>query len=144
MDTLKQVIRQGLYDQEMLASFMGSFGLLGLVLASLGLYGVVSYAVSQRTREIGLRMALGAQRRDALRLVLRQGLTLALVGTALGLPLAYGAGFLLGTVLYQVSPGDPFALAGTALLLIAVALCASYVPARRAASIDPMVALRDQ
>jgi len=123
---------------------MGSFGILGLTLASFGLYGIVSYTVSQRTKEIGLRMALGAQRSDALRLVLRQGLVLALMGTAMGLPLALAASYSLRSALYQVSPADPGALVGTALLLIAVALCASYIPARRAARVDPMVSLRQQ
>jgi len=144
INTLREVIRQGLYDQEMLASFMGAFGLLGLILASFGLYGIVSYTVSQRTREIGLRMALGAQRSDAVRLVLRQGLVLALLGAGIGLPLALSASYSLRGALYQVSPADPVALAGTALLLIAVALFASYIPARRAARVDPMVSLRQQ
>jgi predicted permease len=144
INTLKEVIRQGLYDQEMLASFMGSFGLLGLILASFGLYGIVSYSVGQRTREIGLRMALGAQRRDALLLVLRQGLILALLGTAIGLPIALATGFLLGYELNGVSPADPTALGGTALLLVTVSLIASYIPARRATRVDPMIALRVQ
>ncbi len=144
INTLKEVIRQGLYDQEMLASFMGSFGLLGLILASFGLYGIVSYTVGQRTREIGLRMAMGAQRSDALLLILRQGLILALLGTAIGLPIALATGFYLGHELYQVSPADPVALGGTALLLVAVALFASYIPARRATRVDPMIALRRQ
>jgi putative ABC transport system permease protein len=123
---------------------MGSFGLLGLILASFGLYGIVSYTVSQRTREIGLRMALGAQRGDALRMVLRQGLTLALSGAALGLPLAMVVSHYLRSVLYQVSPTDPVAVGGTVLLLAGVALFASYIPARRATKVDPIVALRHQ
>jgi predicted permease len=144
MSTLKETLRQGLYDREMMATFMGSFGLLGLMLASFGLYGIVSYTFSQRTREIGLRMALGAQRSDALRMVLRHGLRLALLGTAIGIPIALGVSYSLGSALYQVSPADPTALAGTALLLVAVALLASYIPARRATKVDPMVALRHQ
>jgi len=103
-----------------------------------------THTVSQRTKEIGLRMALGAQRSDALRLVLGNGLVLALMGTAVGLPLALAASYSLRSALYQVSPADPGALVGTALLLIAVALSASYIPARRAARVDPMVALRQQ
>lgn len=144
MSTLKETLRQGLYDREMMVTFMGSFGLLGLMLASFGLYGIVSYTFSQRTREIGLRMALGAQRSDALRMVLRHGLRLALLGTAIGIPIALVVSYSLGSALYQVSPADPTALAGTALLLVAVALLASYIPARRATKVDPMVALRHQ
>jgi predicted permease len=144
MSTLKETLRQGLYDREMMVTFMGAFGLLGLMLASFGLYGIVSYTFSQRTREIGLRMALGAQRSDALRMVLRHGLRLALLGTAIGIPIALVVSYSLGSALYQVSPADPTALAGTALLLVAVALLASYIPARRATKVDPMVALRHQ
>jgi putative ABC transport system permease protein len=144
MSSLKEVVRQGLYDREVMATFMGSFGLLGLVLASFGLYGIVSYAVSQRTREIGLRMALGARQRDALIMVLKQGLLLSLLGMALGIPLSFATSYFLRSALYQVSPADPSALAGTALLLVSVALLASYLPARRAARVDPMIALRHQ
>ncbi|MBZ5499468.1 MAG: FtsX-like permease family protein [Acidobacteriia bacterium] len=123
---------------------MGAFGLFRLILASFGLYGIVSYTVSQRTREIGLRMALGAQRSDALLMVLRHGLRLSLLGAAIGLPLALGASYCLRTAFYQVSPADPIAIGGTALLLMAVARLASYIPARRATKVDPMVALRHQ
>ncbi len=144
MSTLKETLRQGLYDREMMVTFIGSFGLLGLMLASFGLYGIVSYTFSQRTREIGLRMALGAQQSDALRMVLQHGLRLALLGTAIGIPIALAVSYSLGSVLYQVSPADPTTLAGTALLLAAVALLASYIPARRATKVDPMVALRHQ
>jgi ABC-type antimicrobial peptide transport system permease subunit len=105
---------------------------------------VVSFTINQRTREIGLRMALGAQRADALRMVLRQGLNLALLGTAIGMPITILAGFQLRSAYYGVSPMDAAALATTALLLIAVALLASYFPARRATRVDPMVALRQQ
>jgi predicted permease len=142
VSTLKETIRQGLYDREIMATFMGAFGLLGLILASFGLYGIVSYAVNQRTREIGLRMALGAQRRDALSMVLRQGLGMALLGTAIGIPMALTTSYYMRSALYGVSPADPTALSGTALLLIAVALLASYIPALRATRVDPMVALR--
>jgi predicted permease len=142
MSTLNETIRQGLYDREMAVTFLGSLGLLGLLLASFGLYGIISYTFSQRTREIGLRMALGAQPSDARRMVLRHGLRLALLGTAIGIPIAVMVSYSFESVLYQVSPADPRALVGTALLLVAVALFASYIPARRATKIDPMVALR--
>jgi predicted permease len=144
VSTLKETLRQGLYDREMMVSFMGSFGLLGLMLASFGLYGIVSCTFSQRTREIGLRMALGAQSGDAMRMVLRHGLRLALLGTAIGIPIALLVSYSLAGALYQVSPADPTALAGTASLLVAVALLASYIPARRATMVDPIVALRHQ
>ena len=144
MNTLKETLRQGLYDREIMVSFMGSFGLLGLMLASFGLYGIVSYTFSQRTREIGLRMALGAQRGDALRMVLLHGLRLALLGTAIGIPIALVVSHLFAGALYQVSPADPTAPVGTALLLVTVALLASYIPARRATMVDPIVALRHQ
>jgi predicted permease len=144
LGTLKGTIRQGLYEQEMMATFMGSFGFLGLILASFGLYGIISYTVSQRTREIGLRMALGAQRGDALRMVLRQVLWLVFLGVAIGLPLAMVASSLLRTVLSQVSPTDLTAVGATVIVLCAVALLAGYIPARRAADVDPIVALRQQ
>ncbi len=144
MSTLKETLRQGLYEREMTITFVGSFGLLGLMLASFGLYGIVSYTSSQRTREIGLRMALGAQQSDALRMVLRHGLRLALLGTAIGIPIALLVSYSLGSALYQVSPADPAALVGTALLLVTVALLASFIPALRATKVDPMVALRHQ
>jgi putative ABC transport system permease protein len=144
MSTLQETLRQGLYDREMMVTFMGSFGLLGLMLASFGLYGIVSYTFSQRAREIGVRMALGAQPSDALRMVLRHGLRLALLGTAIGIPIALAVSYSFGSALYQVNPADPTALAGPAVLLVAVALLASYIPARRATKVDPMVALRHQ
>jgi len=100
--------------------------------------------VGQLCISLGLRMALGAQRGDALRMVLRQGLGLVLLGTAIGLPLALTASYYLRSAFYQVSPVDPTAVGGTTLLLIGVALLASYIPARRATKVDPMVALRHQ
>jgi ABC-type antimicrobial peptide transport system permease subunit len=133
-----------LYEQEMMATFMGSFGFLGLILASFGLYGIISYTVSQRTREIGLRMVLGAQRSDALRMVLRQVLWLVFLGVAIGLPLAMVASSLLRAVLYQVSPTDLTAIGATVIVLFAVALVAGYIPAHQAAKVDPIVALRQQ
>ena len=141
--TLKGIVREGLYESEIMATFMGAFGLLGLLLASFGLYGMVSYAVNQRTREIGLRMALGAQRRDALVMVLRQGLGMALLGTTAGIPLALATSYYMRSALYGVSPADPTALSGMTVLLVAVALLASYIPALRATRVDPMVALRN-
>jgi putative ABC transport system permease protein len=124
------------------ALLTGIFGALGLVLASIGLYGVVAYDVTQRTHEIGVRMALGALRADILREVLSRGAWFAASGTILGLAIAAGLAQLLRTMLLGVSPFDPLTYGGTALLLLAVCLLASFVPARRASTVSPMDALR--
>jgi predicted permease len=122
----------------------GLLGSLAFVLAVSGLYGAVAHAVSRRTREIGVRMALGARGADVLWMVLRQGLVLALAGVALGLPAALGIGYLMRSLLFGISPADPMALAGSSALVAAVALLASFMPARRAAGIKPMEALRHE
>jgi len=121
---------------------LGSFAALALVLAAVGLYGVMSYSVVQRTHEIGLRMALGARRGDVLQLVMRQGAWIVLVGEALGLFAALILTHAVSGLLYGVSPSDPAAVIGAATLLIVVSLLAAYIPARRAMKIDPIVALR--
>ena len=142
ISTLGLVIRSSIYTEQMAATVVGALGAMGLFLAVIGLYAVISYAVVQRTREIGIRMALGAQRRDALRLVLGHGVRLVAIGIAAGLAGALAATQLLAKMLYGVSPRDPVTFACVAALMAVVALAASYIPARRATKIDPMRALR--
>jgi ABC-type antimicrobial peptide transport system permease subunit len=121
---------------------LGVFGVLGLALASIGLYGVMAYSVSQRTREIGIRMAIGAATGDVVRLVMRQGLSLVVIGAGVGLVGALGATRLLRGILYGGSVVDPVTFVAVPLVLVAVAAVASWLPARRAASVDPIRALR--
>jgi len=115
---------------------------IGLLLASIGLYGIVSYETSQRTNEIGIRMALGARRADVVRLVMSQTMLIVAIGAAAGWVLAISASGLIRSVLFNVSPGDPMTLALAAAALLTVAFVAAYVPARRAARLDPTLALR--
>jgi putative ABC transport system permease protein len=120
----------------------GAFAAIALVLAAVGVYGVISYAVSQRTQEIGVRVALGAQKGDVLKLIVGHGALLGGVGIAIGLVGALSVTRLLRTMLFGVSPFDPVSFVGVSLLLTTIALVASYVPARRAARVDPVEALR--
>ena len=123
---------------EMVASFAAT----ALLLAALGIYGVISYIVSERTRDIGIRLALGAERGKILAMVLRQGLGLAMEGAALGLVGSVIVSHLMAGLLYGVMPTDPLTFVGVTLVLTAVALAACYIPARRAMRVDPMIALR--
>jgi putative ABC transport system permease protein len=123
---------------------LGSFAILALGLASIGIYGVIAYVVGQRTQEIGIRMALGAQRKDVLGLILWQGTRLALLGAAIGIVGALALTRLMSGLLYGVGATDPATFAGLALVLIAVAMVACYLPASRAMRVDPVAALRSE
>ena len=140
--TLTEHMSWPLFPFRMAAIVLGSFGLLAIILAAIGIYGVMSYVVAGRTREVGVRIALGAARGNVLFLIMRQGMSLALIGVAFGLLIAFGAAKLLVTVLFGVSPADPLTFAGVSLLLSLVAALACYIPARRATKVDPLVALR--
>jgi predicted permease len=140
--TLEEQFDLSLLPARVAAWTLGGFGLLALALAAIGIYGVVSYTAAQRTREIGVRMALGARRRDVLRLILGEGMSMVGVGLGLGLLLSFAVTRVLGGFLYGVSASDPLTFVGVPALLGAIALTAGYLPARRAAKIDPMVALR--
>jgi putative ABC transport system permease protein len=142
IETMEQYISGSVSDQRLAAFLLGMFALLALVLAAIGIYGVISYSVTQRTHEIGIRIALGASRRDVLRLVLGRSLTLALVGIGIGVAAALGLTRLMTSLLYEVKPADPATYVAVSVVLVAVALAASYLPARRAMKVDPVEALR--
>ena len=131
------------FGQKLGVALLTVFGLLALALASVGLYGIMAYSVSQRKREIGLRMALGAARTGVLWLILRQGMSLVLTGVLIGFAAALVVGRLLSKMLYGLSASDPVSVAGAMVVLSAVALLACYLPARRASHVDPLVALRE-
>jgi putative ABC transport system permease protein len=140
--TMEQVIRDSLGQQRLTMTLLGAFALLALLLAVVGIYGGVAYTVEQRTGEIGLRMALGAQARDVLRLIISQGMQPVVIGLLAGLGTTLALGGLLASQLYEVSARNPALLASTTFLLGAVALAACLIPARRATRVDPIIALR--
>jgi putative ABC transport system permease protein len=142
MKTMEQVISRSNWTPRNLALRLGVLGVVALLLAAMGIYGVISYVVAQRTREMGIRLALGAQRRDIFKVVLRQGLTLTLIGAAIGVALSFALTRFLSSLLFGVSAHDPATFVAIILLLMIVALMASYLPARRATDVDPIVALR--
>ena len=140
--TLERVVSESLAPQRVVMGMLGVFALIALVLASVGIYAVMSYAVTQRTHEIGIRMALGAQPRDILKMIVRQGMLLAIIGVTLGLVASYWLMQAMTKILYGVSATDPLTFAAISLLLMLVAFTANYIPARRATKVDPMIALR--
>lgn len=140
--TLRDQLDLSLFPSRLAAWTLGGFGVLALLLAAIGIYGVVSYSVAQRTREIGVRMALGAKEKDVLGLVLGEGFFVIAIGLAVGLLLAFAATRVIAGFLYGVGATDPLTFAGVPLLLGLIALIASYIPARRATKVDPLVALR--
>jgi putative ABC transport system permease protein len=140
--TADELLSGSLGERRFTMFLLGTFAVVALLLACVGLFAVMAYLVSQRTHEIGVRLALGARPRDVFRLIIGRGLTLAAVGSAFGVGGAWALGRFLESMLYQIKPSDPITLASAPVLLLAVALLACYVPARRAMKVDPMVALR--
>jgi putative ABC transport system permease protein len=143
-DTMENIVRNSIGSRRVPMLLLSAFSIMALLLASVGIVGVVSYSVTQRTQEIGLRMALGARGTDVFGLVLRGSMTWVLVGLAFGLAGSAGISRVLGTLLYEVRPADPEVLGIVSGLLISVALLASFVPARRAANLDPIRTLRNE
>ena len=139
---MDDVVATSYAARQLTMMLLGVFAGLALVLACVGIYGVVSYLVGQRTQEIGVRMALGAQRGDILQLVLGEGTKMALLGAAVGIAASLGLTRLMARQLYGVSAHDPFTYVSVALLLMLVAIAACYIPARRAMRVDPMASLR--
>ena len=142
--TLAEIVSDSTAQRRLAVMLITVFAAVALLLAAVGIYGVMSYAVAQRTQEIGIRMALGAERRDILRMVLRHGGLMAVIGIGLGVTVALGLARLITSLLFQVSATDPPTFSVVPVVLIAVALLACYIPARRATRVDPLVALRYQ
>ena len=140
--TMEEVMAQSVWQPRLYAILFGVFAAVALLLACVGIYGVTSYSVAQRTHEIGIRMALGATTVDVLKLVIGQGIKLALLGVAIGLGAAFGLTRLMSSLLFGVNATDPLTFAVLALLLTSVATLACWLPARRATKVDPMIALR--
>ena len=139
---MQQMVDESISTRHLTLVLLGLFSGLALVLAAIGIYGVISYSVQQRTHEIGIRMALGAQRNNVLLLVVGHGVKLAAVGIVIGVAVALGLMRLLTTLLFGVGANDPITFAAASVVLLLVAIAACYIPARRAIAVDPMVALR--
>jgi predicted permease len=142
IDTEKGAIERQLSDDRVIAQLSSFFSLLAMLLACAGIYGLLSYEVTRRTREIGIRMAIGAQQKDVVGMVVRQGLLVALAGAVIGAGASFAVSGLVKSILYRVRTGDPVTLVAVTAILLAVALAACFLPARRATKIDPLVALR--
>jgi putative ABC transport system permease protein len=142
VQTLDQLLDSARAQSRFTMLLFGIFSIMALVLAIVGIYGVISYASTQRTQEMGIRMALGANKKDIFRLVIGRGLRLAGIGIGIGLVAPFTLTRLMSSLLYKVSPADPLTIVGSAILFLAAALLASYIPARRASRTDPMIALR--
>jgi putative ABC transport system permease protein len=144
VESLPDALGQSISRERFRTFLLGSFSAIALLLAAVGIFGIVSYSASQRNQEIGIRIAVGAQRRDILRLILGQGAKLALLGLGVGVVLALLLTRLMASLLYNVSATDPLTFGGVAIILLGVAITACYIPARRAIRVDPIVALRHQ
>jgi putative ABC transport system permease protein len=141
--TMENVLSQSIATPQLITSLLTIFAAIALLLAAMGVYGVMSYSVAQRTHEVGVRMALGAQQQHVLRMILGHGLRLVLFGVGLGVMVALAVTRVISNLLFGVSATDPQVFVGVPLLLIAVALLATYFPARRALKVDPIIALRE-
>jgi putative ABC transport system permease protein len=141
---MEQLVAQSVAQRRFGMFLLGMFALFAVLLAGVGIYGVMSYSVSQRTQEIGVRMALGARSNDVLRMIVGHGMSLTLFGVGIGLAGAFALTRLMTRLLFQVTPTDALTFASVSLAVIVVALLACYVPARRATKVDPLVALRDE
>jgi putative ABC transport system permease protein len=144
IDTMDHIVAEAVARQRFSMFLLGFFAVVALVLASVGIYGVMSYSVAQRTREIGIRMALGARRADVLQMTAKDGLKLVCAGMLLGVAAAFILTRVMATLLYGISATDPITFVGISVVLLAVAILASYIPALRATKVDPIVALRAQ
>ena len=142
MTTQKLAIKESLHLGRLFAWLSGSLALLGLALSCIGLYGIMAYNVARRTGEIGIRKALGARPWDVAWPILREALTLAAIGVAIGLPVALALVRLIRFIFYGIEPHDPITIIGTVVIMVTVTVLAAWIPARRAAKVDPMVALR--
>jgi ABC-type antimicrobial peptide transport system permease subunit len=140
--TQKLAIKESLRLERLMTSLFGSIAVLALALSCIGLYGIMAYNVARRTSEMGIRKALGARPWDVARPILREALTLTAIGVAIGLPVALALVRVMLSVVYGIEPNDPITIIGTVVIMVAVAALAAWIPARRAAKVDPMVALR--